>query len=167
MTRSSPISRPSAVFAAVWTVRTFAAAVGAQSSSTSCPAVYNHTTSVATQTSLESAHQLAILARKLEETERLLHLSHSHPPNSGFRYGTFLMGVLLTLLLLGTSAFLYWEYIQQQLQRKQQTAVVGGLKDMDDSTLKKVLGQVFRHHQTFLLCMEVTTYEIHSTLNQH
>ncbi|KAL0027376.1 hypothetical protein WJX79_006298 [Trebouxia sp. C0005] len=85
---------------------------------------------------------MAVLARKLEETEHLLHLSHSHPPNSGFRYGTFLCGMLVAVLLIGTAALLSWEYIRKQLQRKQQVAVVGGLKDMDDKTLKKVLGSV-------------------------
>ena len=115
--------------------------VAAAQSSSSCPAVYNDTLAT-TGVHLEGAHQLAVLARKLEETEHLLHLSVSHPPNSGFRYGTFLLGMLVALLLMGTAAMLSWEYIRKQLLRKQQVAVVGGLKDMDDKTLKKVLGSV-------------------------
>lgn len=129
-----------AVFAAV---SVFGVAV-AQPTSSSCPAVYSDTNAAATHTHLESAHQLAILARKLEETEHLLHLSHSHPPSSGFRYGTFFLGMLMALMLAATAAFLSWEYIRKQLQRKQQLAVTGGLKDMDDATLKKVLGQVLQ-----------------------
>ena len=50
--------------------------------------------------------------------------------------------MLVALLLVGVAAYLFWSYIQQKLQRKQQVAVVGGLKDMDDTTLKKVLGEV-------------------------
>lgn len=50
--------------------------------------------------------------------------------------------MLVALLLVGGAAYLSWSYIQQKLQRKQQVAVVGGLKDMDDTTLKKVLGEV-------------------------
>ena len=94
------------------------------------------------QPALDSAQQVAMLSQRLQETEHLLHLSYSHPPNSGFRYGTFLSGMFVALLLVGLAAFLLWSFIQQKLQRKQQVAVVGGLKDMDDSTLKKVLGQV-------------------------
>jgi len=127
-----------AVFAAA---SAFGAAT-AQTSSASCPAVFNDTLPAATEAHLQGAHQMAVLARKLEETEHLLHLSHSHPPNSGFRYGTFLCGMLVAVLLMGTAALLSWEYIRKQLQRKQQVAVVGGLKDMDDKTLKKVLGSV-------------------------
>ena len=48
----------------------------------------------------------------------------------------------MALLLVGVAAILSWSYVQQKLQRKQQVAVVGGLKDMDDTTLKKVLGEV-------------------------
>lgn len=117
-------------------------AVNAHTSSASCPAVFNDTLPAATEAHLQGAHQMAVLARKLQETEHLLQLSHSHPPNSGFRYGTFLCGMLVAVLLMGTAALLSWEYLRKQLQRKQQVAVVGGLKDMDDKTLKKVLGSV-------------------------
>ena len=126
---------------AVFAASAFGAAT-AQTSSASCPAVFNDTLPAATEVHLQGAHQMAVLARKLEETEHLLHISHSHPPGSGFRYGTFLCGMLLAVLLMGTAALLSWEYIRKQLQRKQQVAVVGGLKDMDDKTLKKVLGSV-------------------------
>ena len=114
----------------------------AESDSAACPAVYNDSSTLDSQVHLDRAQQMAILSRRLEETEYLLHLSHSHPPNQGTRWPTFLLGMLVSLLFVGIAAFLYWEYIQTQLRRKQQVAVVGGLKDMDDSTLKKVLGQV-------------------------
>ena len=126
---------------AVFAASAFGAAT-AQKSSASCPAVFNDSLPAATEAHLQGAHQMAVLARKLEETEHLLQLSHSHPPNSGFRYGTFLCGMLVAVLLMGTAALLSWEYLRKQLQRKQQVAVVGGLKDMDDKTLKKVLGSV-------------------------
>lgn len=112
------------------------------SSSPSCPAVYNDTASSSIQLALDSAQQIAVLSQKLEETQNLLHLSQSHSAQSSFRYGTFFSGVLMALVLVGVPAFLFWSYIQQKLQRKQQVAVVGGLKDMDDTTLKKVLGEV-------------------------
>lgn len=137
----------------------------AQSSSASCPAVYNHTVP-ATGILLEGAHQLAVLTRKLEETEHLLHLSVSHPPNSGFRYGTFLLGMLVALLLMGTAAVLSWEYIRKQLLRKQQVAVVGGLKDMDDKTLKKVLGSVrIPVHYPCLPLVSSWDCKVHETLS--
>lgn len=113
-----------------------------ESSSLSCPAVYNDSSSSSTQLDVDSAQQVAILSQKLEYAQNLLHLSQSHHPQSAFSYGTFLSGMLMALLLVGVPAFLFWSYIQQKLQRKQQVAVVGGLKDMDDTTLKKVLGEV-------------------------
>ena len=117
-------------------------AVAAESSSGACPAVYNGTSSSSLQPALDSAQQVSILSQRLQEAEHLLHLSYSHPPNSGFRYGTFFSGMSVALLLVGVAIFLCWSFIQRQVQRKQQVAVVGGLKDMDDQTLKKVLGQV-------------------------
>ncbi len=141
---------------AVFAASAFGAAT-AQTSSASCPAVFNGTLPAATEAHLQGAHQMAVLARKLEETEHLLHLSHSHPPNSGFRYGTFLCGMLVAVLLMGTAALLSWEYIRKQLQRKQQVAVVGGLKDMDDKTLKKVLGSVCFPSPTALFIIQPIT----------
>ena len=135
----------SCVAAAIWILAT----VAAESSSGSCPAVYSDNSSSSIQPALDSAQQVSILSQRLEETEHLLHLSYSHPPNSGFRYGTFFSGMSVALLLVGVTAFLCWSFIQQKVQRKQQVAVVGGLKDMDDKTLKKVLGQVRPPH--FLL----------------
>lgn len=114
----------------------------AQSSPMSCPAVYNDSSSSSIQPALDSAQQIAVLSQRLEDTQNLLHLSQNHPPATASRYGTFLAGMLMALLLVGVAAYLFWSYIQQKLQRKQQVAVVGGLKDMDDTTLKKVLGEV-------------------------
>ena len=113
-----------------------------ESSSPTCPAVYNDTSSSSIQLAMDSTQQIAILTQKLEDTQNLLHLSQTHSSHSAFSYRTFLSGMLMALLLVGVPAFLFWSYIQQKLQRKQQVAVVGGLKDMDDSTLKKVLGEV-------------------------
>ena len=114
----------------------------AESTSRSCPAIYNDSSSSSIQPSLDSAQQIAILSQKLEDTQNLLYLSQAHSPKSSPRYGTFLSGMLVALLLVGVAASLFWSYIQQKLQRKQQVAVVGGLKDMDDATLKKILGEV-------------------------
>ena len=114
----------------------------AESSSRSCPAVYNDSSSLSIQPTLDSAQQIATLSQKLEDTQNLLHLSQAHSAKSAFRYGTFLSGMLVALLLVCVAAFLFWSYIQQKLQRKQQVVVVGGLKDMDNTTLKKVLGEV-------------------------
>lgn len=114
----------------------------AESSSPSCPAVYNDSSSSSIQPTLDSAQQIAILSQRLEDTQNLLHLSQAHSTKPTFRYGTFLSGMMVAVLLAGVAAFLFWSYIQQKLQRKQQVAVVGGLKDMDDTTLKKVLGEV-------------------------
>lgn len=108
----------------------------------SCPAGFNDSSSSSIQPTLDSAQQIAILSQRLEDTQNLLHFSQAHSPKSSFRYGTFLSGMLVALLLVVVAAFLSWSYIQQKLQRKQQVAVVGGLKDMDDTTLKKVLGEV-------------------------
>lgn len=113
-----------------------------QCSSTSCPAVFNDSSSSSIQPALDSAQQIAVLSQKLEDTQNLLHLSQNHSPATASRYGNFLAGMLVALLLVGVAAYLSWSYIQQKLQRKQQVAVVGGLKDMDDTTLKKVLGEV-------------------------
>ena len=114
----------------------------AEVSSGSCPAVFNDSSSSSIQPTLDSAQQIAILSQRLEDTQNLLHLSQAHSPTSAFRYGTFMSGMLVASLLVGVAAFLSWSYVQQKLQRKQQVAVVGGLKDMDDTTLKKVLGEV-------------------------
>ena len=128
----------------------------AESSMRSCPAVLNATSSSSIQPALDSAQQIAILSQRLEDTQNLLHLSQSHGPKSTTRFGTFLSGMLAALLLVGVAAFLFWSYIQQKVQRKQQVAVVGGLKDMDDQTLKKVLGEVgtaFCQHAASQCCL--------------
>ena len=96
---------------------------------------------------VDQAHQLAVLARQLEDTQQMLHYNHAHflgssSHASGFKYSTFIYGMLLAWAVAAAAAFLGWEYLQHHLQRKQQSAVIGGLKDMDDSTLKKVLGKV-------------------------
>lgn len=95
--------------------------------------------------SLEQAHQIAMLARQLEDTHQMLQYKQfmgTAAPNTSFRYSTFIYGMLVAWSLVAIAALLGWEYLRHHLQRKQQSAVVGGLKDMDDDTLKKVLGQV-------------------------
>lgn len=91
---------------------------------------------------LEQAHQIALLARQLEDTQQMLQYKHLMGPSNGFRYKTFALGMLFAWALVAVIALLGWEYMRHHLQRKQQAAVVGGLKDMDDDTLKKVLGKV-------------------------
>ena len=96
---------------------------------------------------VDHAHRLAGLARQLEDTQKRLrdnqaHFLGSSTHTSGFKYSTFIYGMLLAWALAAAAAFLGWEYLQHHLQRKQQSAVIGGLKDMDDSTLKRVLGKV-------------------------
>lgn len=91
---------------------------------------------------LEQAHQIAMLARQLEDTQQMLQYKHFMVPSEGFRYRTFMCGILFAWALVAVAALLGWEYLKHHLQRKQQAAVVGGLKDMDDDTLQKVLGKV-------------------------
>ena len=91
---------------------------------------------------LEQAHQIAMLARQLEDTQQMLQYKHFMAPSEGFRYKTFTYGILFAWALVAVAALLGWEYLKHHLQRKQQAAVVGGLKNMDDDTLKKVLGKV-------------------------
>ena len=95
--------------------------------------------------SLEQAHQIAMLARQLEDTHQVLQYKQfmgTAAPTTSFRYSTFIYGMLVAWSLVAIAALLGWEYLKHHLQRKQQSAVIGGLKDMDDDTLKKVLGQV-------------------------
>lgn len=92
---------------------------------------------------LEQAHQIAMIARQLEDTQQVLQYQHfARGPSEGFRYRTFVYGMLFAWTLAAFAALLGWECLRHHLQRKQQAAVVGGLKNMDDDTLKKVLGKV-------------------------
>ena len=115
-----------------------------------CDALEAANTSDAGLQAVDQAHQLAVLARQLEDTQQMLHYNQaqfmgSPTKSSGFRYSTFIYGMLLAWALVAIAGLLGWEYLQHHLQRKQQAAAVGGLKDMDDATLKKVLGKVLAY----------------------